>query len=159
MPSVISPTTATSKSYAPLADEVNPPFGNVAPAPVVTSNGSIVFSKRLASLDLNSPPAEEGSDASGSRVLRSGSGDYSPVGDKGKSRHYPMPIYEGEEMDIGSQNLAIRASKGKEREWDDDGYTKAGEQSQGSYPPLNDVEEEEKRVQAVRILISVWRKL
>ncbi|WRT67157.1 uncharacterized protein IL334_004123 [Kwoniella shivajii] len=46
MPSVLSPP---SKSYAPLADEVNPSFGNIAPAPTVTRNGTIVYSKRIPS--------------------------------------------------------------------------------------------------------------
>jgi hypothetical protein len=145
MPSVIIPGTSHSiKEYAPLADEVNPPFGNVAPSPTVSNGGAVVFSQPLRSSGPNTPTDESFTSAS-SRVLRNFSDDLT-TRIKVKSRNSSLDSFDAE-ADISTQNRV----KGKERAWDHDGYTRPSDpQQQGSYPPLNEIEEEEKRVQAVR---------
>lgn len=154
MPSVITTGLHSNKSYAPLADEVNPPFGNVAPSPT-SVNGSIVYSKRISSPTVTLD--DHGPNASSSRVLREDSDDTLSGSDhhrKGKGRGHwsSTSTEEGDESgDIGAVRSSYRLSKskGKERAWDSDGYTRQVEPETSSYPPLNDVEEEEKRVQAV----------
>ncbi|RSH88058.1 uncharacterized protein EHS24_000585 [Apiotrichum porosum] len=153
MPSVITTGLHSNKSYAPLADEVNPPFGNVAPSPT-SVNGSIVYSKRISSPTVTLD--DHGPNASSSRVLREDSDDTLSGSDhhrKGKGRGHwsSTSTEEGDESgDIGAVRSSYRLSKskGKERAWDSDGYTRQVEPETSSYPPLNDVEEEEKRVQA-----------
>lgn len=146
MPSVLPPGLQSNKTYAPLADEVNPPFGNVAPAPTVSHDGTIVFSKRI------SPPASGPSsdeDNRGSTVggwRRNDSDDtLSPGGvdRKGKGRAlYPM---DEDAVDIGDRG----AHRGTSR-YHDGGYDGGSDSGSAAYPPVNDVEEEEKRIQAVR---------
>jgi hypothetical protein len=71
----------------------------------------------------------------------SGSGDYS--------------LDFEDESDISNQNRLMGKGKGKERARDHDGYVRQADSSstshgQGAYPPLNEEEEQEKRVQTVR---------
>lgn len=137
----------SSKDYAPLADEVNPPFGNIAPAPTVSRNGTIVYSKRI------SPPGSGPSSEDEHRGWN-GSGDWSRTDDdmmtirgsdrKGKGRaHYPV---DEDAVDIGDRH-AHRAPEA--RYGRGDGYDVSSIEGGSSYPPLSEVEEEEKRVQAV----------
>ncbi|CAK9782295.1 hypothetical protein CC85DRAFT_282307 [Cutaneotrichosporon oleaginosum] len=112
----------STKDYAPLADEVNPPFGRVAPAPI-SRNGTIVYSKRSSA---------SGSDTSFSSYDR-----------KGKGRAYD------DDGDIGSRSAHHAA--GSSNSWQGGGPYSQGRYDaaeEPSYPPLNETEEEEKRIQA-----------
>lgn len=90
-----------SSSYAPLADELNPPFSKSTPAPIVTKSGTIT--------------------------------------------------YQQDERDLGEMPRRfsrIDKGKGKEKAWD----VEQGQEyleAKSSYPPINDEDEDERRIQAV----------
>ncbi|WVQ98741.1 hypothetical protein IAU59_005872 [Kwoniella sp. CBS 9459] len=158
MPSVLSPTHPSAKSYAPLADEVNPPFGNIAPAPTVTRNGTIVYSKRIPSTTSTASSSADSDDLErvGAQLRNDSEETLSPSSSrKGKSRAMgERPLMEQPESDLGDIGEIPRSThKGKERAWDlERGRESIVEepedmQSQGQYPPVNETEEEERRIQ------------
>ncbi|WVW83060.1 hypothetical protein I302_105077 [Kwoniella bestiolae CBS 10118] len=141
MPSVLSPN---SKSYAPLADEVNPSFGNMAPAPTVTRNGTIVYGKRSSSMISTSSGDSEDLERVGGQYGNQSEETLSPSASrKGKERAMDNDMGDGGEVH------RTASAKGKERAWDvEQGNVEIDEQQQeGAYPPVNEVEEEERRVQ------------
>jgi hypothetical protein len=90
-----------SSSYAPLADELNPPFSKSTPAPIVTKLGAIT--------------------------------------------------YEQDERDLGEMPRRfsrIDKGKGKEKAWDEEQGQEYLEPV-SSYPPVNNEDEDERRIQAV----------
>ncbi|GMK59477.1 hypothetical protein CspeluHIS016_0800830 [Cutaneotrichosporon spelunceum] len=111
----------SAKDYAPLADEVNPPFGGAASAPV-SRNGTVVYSK---------PMSVSGSDEG-----------YTYQSDrKGKARAI--------EDDGDIVNRSAYRNSASSQTWASGGsYSAAGTGSGASYPPVNGPEEEEKRIQA-----------
>lgn len=142
-----SSSAFSTKNYAPLADEVNPPFGNTAPAPTVSRNGTIVYSKRISTPTSNNSSDDENIRASG----RSDSDDTLTGrrrrGDrKGKGRAH---LVDEEYGDIGSRSAHHHNTNDS---WEEGGgYIRANDEAESSsYPPLNETEEEEKRIQAVR---------
>ncbi|KAK6902955.1 hypothetical protein L486_08302 [Kwoniella mangroviensis CBS 10435] len=142
MPNVLSPS---SKSYAPLADEVNPSFGNMAPAPVVTRNSAIVYGKRSSSTISASSGESEDLERAGGQLQSQSEETLSPSANpKGKGR-----AIDDEMGDVGEVHRTVSA-KGKERAWDvEQGPRELHDQqaSEGAYPPMNEVEEEERRIQ------------
>ncbi|BEJ18219.1 hypothetical protein CspHIS471_0704960 [Cutaneotrichosporon sp. HIS471] len=111
----------STKDYAPLADEVNPPFGGIAHAPI-SRNGTVVYSKRTSASG-----SEEGYTYKSDR--------------KGKGRAID------EDGDIG--NRSVYRNSTSSQTWESrGGYAAGGLSSDASYPPLNETEEEEKRIQA-----------
>ena len=108
MPSLLSPAAgAGSRSYTPLADEVNPPFGHHAPA--VTRNGTVVYGKRA------SPVSDATADMPGladdNHARYSGNGDGHANG--------VVPIYRSGSNEtlstISTIDPASFKGKGKER--------------------------------------------
>ncbi|WWC90013.1 uncharacterized protein L201_004943 [Kwoniella dendrophila CBS 6074] len=128
MPSVVSPA---SKSYAPLADEVNPPFGNMSPT--VTRNGTIVYGER--SLTSTFTDSEE--------LERVGGSDETLSPTPSSSRKGKERAVEDDFGDIGEMHR-MSSVKGKERAWD---VERGKVDEQAAYPPVNEVEEEERRIQ------------
>ncbi|WWD15925.1 hypothetical protein CI109_100349 [Kwoniella shandongensis] len=143
MPSVLSPTSTSSKSYAPLADEINPSFGNTAPS--VTRNGTIVYSKRSVSSTSTTSTDSDDLERVGAQLRNDSEETLSPrPSRKGKERARMNSLME--EGDIGE--MRRMSVKGKERAWDvEQGREEEFEQNAGQYPPLNETEEEEKRIQ------------
>lgn len=148
MPSVLP---NSSKSYAPLSDEVNPSFGNVAPVPRVTRNGTIVYENQTSSTMSSTSSADsEDLERAGTRLHNGSEETLSPsFSRKGKSR-----ALEGQEVleelgDIG-RTRRVASLKGKERAWDvEQGREESFTVPDGAYPPTNEVEEEERKVQQV----------
>nr|XP_019013549.1 uncharacterized protein I206_01619 [Kwoniella pini CBS 10737]OCF52330.1 hypothetical protein I206_01619 [Kwoniella pini CBS 10737] len=146
MPSVLP---NSSKSYAPLSDEVNPSFGNVAPVPRVTRNGTIVYENQTSSTMSSTSSADsEDLERAGTRLHNGSEETLSPsFSRKGKSR-----ALEGQEVleelgDIG-RTRRVASLKGKERAWDvEQGREESFTVPDGAYPPTNEVEEEERKVQ------------
>lgn len=147
MPSLLSPTSANhpTRSYTPLTDEFSPVTQN--PSPVTrTRNGTIVYSKRTAedigaSIHSNSEETlSPSASAKGKQRALSDDdlGDGDGDGDMGELRRSDGGMVR---MDKG---------KGKERAWDAErGVVEVVDQRDEVYPPLNDVEQEEKRIQEV----------
>ncbi|WWC61118.1 uncharacterized protein I303_103696 [Kwoniella dejecticola CBS 10117] len=133
MPSVL-PTS--SKSYAPLADET----GNMAPGPTVTRNGTVVYGQRTSSAMSSTSSADSedleraGGYAGSEETLSAG------VSRKGKGRAIESPEETG---DIG-QIRRVASLKGKEKAWD---IEQGHQPPDGVYPPTNEAEEEERKVQ------------
>lgn len=130
MPTVITNAHST-RSYAPLADENSP-----VASPTVSINGTVVYSKRLT------PPGSssnsEDDHKNGSSLMDSD--ETLPGARRNKSRgHFAV-----EDDDSGSL-------KGKNRAWGERATDYV--EDDAAYPPVNAVEEEEKRVQAVRALV------
>ncbi|WOO79735.1 uncharacterized protein LOC62_02G003251 [Vanrija pseudolonga] len=125
MPTVITNSHST-RSYAPLADENSP-----VASPTVSINGTVVYSKRLT------PPGSssnsEDDHKNGSSLMDS---DETLAGARrNKSRgHFAV-----EDDDSGSL-------KGKNRAWGERATDYV--EDDAAYPPVNALEEEEKRVQA-----------
>ena len=139
MPSLLSPvgTSSNSRAYTPLADEFNYQLDNGAPMTTVTRNGTVVYTKRA-----------------GSESSRSGSSTPHRVdSDEALGNGYPRPSLngaaasDGEEHDIGDMKRTPKG-KGKERAWDVEEVV--GLEKTDSYPPMNEHDEEERRVQNVR---------
>ncbi|WVQ78280.1 hypothetical protein IAT38_000365 [Cryptococcus sp. DSM 104549] len=178
MPSVLSPIHPTSsKSYAPLADEVNPPFGHTAPAPTVTRNGTIVYGgpapaqHRTVSSSSAASSSADSDDLQrvGAQMRNDSEETLSPsVSRKGKEREVFPPVdgrgggypqdYVGVSHEEGGDLGEMRRGsyKGKERAWDvEQGRafppvheeTEVNGENGGAYPPLNEAEAEEKRIQ------------
>jgi len=104
MPSLLSPATgAGSRSYTPLADEVNPPFGNHAPA--VTRNGTVVYGKRASLVSDTTPDPH--SLVENEHARYHGNGDSNGV----------VPIYRSGSNETLTTMSTVTASslKGKER--------------------------------------------
>ncbi|KAK8869802.1 hypothetical protein IAR55_000370 [Kwoniella newhampshirensis] len=144
MPSVISQTGNSSKSYAPLADEINPPFGNTAPAPSVTRNGTIVYSKRSVSSTSTDSTDSDDLERVGAHLRNDSEETLSPrPSRKGKEKARMDPLAE-DSGDIGEvRRISV---KGKERAWDVELGTETIDGQSDQYPPLNEAEEEEKRI-------------
>jgi hypothetical protein len=180
MPSILSPISPPpSKAYAPLADEVNPPFGNIAPSPAATRNGTIVYGKRLASSStISSSSGSDEADRDRSVVLGSdplsqpsppsivmrGLRSESEETLNAENHNGNGVAYPGE-LDIGEirreEALAYGVKEGKvdykgkgrqepKRAWDvEQGRVEEVYGVAGEYPPTNEEEEEERRVQEV----------
>ena len=124
MPSILSPgssSSSNSRSYTPLADEVNPPIG--ANVPTVTRNGTVVYAKRAHS---------DSSRSGSSTPIR---GDSAPANHLIASRVAMMKANE-------EHTVSARRGKGKERAWD----AEMGEEKEDSYPPMQETAEEERRI-------------
>lgn len=158
MPTLSIPSASSSgKAYSPLSDEVNPTFGNVAPVPTVTRNGTVVYAKRVNSF--SSTGSSDVQSSSVDRSSRTGSSEtLSPIG-KGRAvmdvNGYPGLVLDDQYGDLGEiRRGSTIKGKGKERAWDEEMGDRV-EMMQGqdsgetSYPPLNDEEAEEKRIQDV----------
>ncbi|WVO13909.1 hypothetical protein L204_101533 [Cryptococcus depauperatus] len=148
MPSVLTPTQHITKSYAPLADEVNPPFGNIAPAPTVTENGTIVYDQRVASATsvASSSAGSDDLERVCARLKNDSQETLSPTRSwKGKTRTESK--LQDEETDVGEFRKS--SYKGKERAWDvEQGQLTSAERiADSQYPPVNEVEEEERKIQ------------
>jgi len=157
MPSLLAPISSTrngaSKSYTPLPDELNPPFKNTAPALTVTRNGTVTYGKRVASssssTSTNSDERGRNQDKLGAHLRSESEETLSPH--KGKER--AMNGYAHGEADLGEMRRADM--KGKEKQWDpEQGMVQmdgAGgmDLDEGRYPPLNETQEEERRIQEV----------
>lgn len=110
----------------------------------MTRNGTVVYGKRSSSY------GSETSDVLPS-IIRTPSEETLPgLHHKGKGRDLP----QGEE-DIGilQRQGAVPSLKGKERAWDPE-MGREEIMNDSSYPPINQVEDEERRVQEV-ILFSL----
>lgn len=133
----------STKEYAPLADEVNPPFGNIAPAPTVSRNGTIVYSKRVSGARSNGSSEDENHRFSDDTLTGRYRRDR-----KGKGRASSLDEEYG---DIDSRVSHHHVSSNNS--WEPGGgYVPANDYAEdsASYPPLNETQEEEKRIQAVR---------
>jgi hypothetical protein len=113
-----------SKSYAPLADEVNPAFGNIAPAATVTRNGTVVYTRKDTE-----------------RTHSSGSNETMSAKAKGKARE--MDYEDG--GDLGE--VKKWKGKGREQDWD---VERGEEEHIAEYPPAREEVQEERRIQLVR---------
>ncbi|ORX39883.1 hypothetical protein BD324DRAFT_648503 [Kockovaella imperatae] len=111
----------SSRAYTPLADEVNPPFGNAVTT--VTRNGTVVYGKR--------PTSESSGSSTPSRQY---SAETTP---QLASR---VSMTQDHEQDLGIP----RSAKGKERAWDPE--MGQDEIKDDTYPPGNENAEEERRV-------------
>ncbi len=163
MPSLLSPTMSNNsagRSYTPLADEVNPSFGNTASTSTVRRNGTIVYAKRVASSSSSTSTdseerepdldRQESNFRSESEVTLSASSIQ-----KGKERATNGHGLGFEEADLGE--MRREGLKGTEKRWDLEQGTAEMEGGEGRYPPLNETEEEERRVQEVsRFLFRVF---
>ncbi|KAK1925042.1 hypothetical protein DB88DRAFT_539817 [Papiliotrema laurentii] len=151
MPSLLPPPNNLSRSYTPLADELNPPYGDRAPT--VTRNGTVVYGRRTSSY--GSDEHDLDADYASSSSLPRSPANETPPSDyrpdpKGKGKHrsaLPLPMGD---VDLGElqrgDTVRARNPKGKEKAWD----VEMGEEEevvQDSYPPINEVEEEERRIQ------------
>ncbi|KAK4688217.1 hypothetical protein P7C73_g1895, partial [Tremellales sp. Uapishka_1] len=141
MPSLLTPALqvsgSSSKTYAPLADEVNPPFGNIAPEPTVR-NGNVVYAKRVSSYS---------SASEGDRLRSESEETLGPLSSpKGKER----AIQDDDAGDIGEMRRVAKG-KGKEKQWDPErgGAHEEEEEEEEAvgYPPVNGEHEDEKRIQ------------
>ena len=158
MPSLLatagSSSSAADQSYSPLADEVNPSFGNIAPAPVVAQDGTILYGKRIPDHSNPTSADSEDRDARGARLRSESEETLSPNKlHKGKQR--VMNGYEHENGDLGELRKdggTVRV-KGKAKQWDPERGMVESEGvvdlEDGRYPPVNETEEEERRVQEV----------
>ncbi|WVR05227.1 hypothetical protein IAU60_002239 [Kwoniella sp. DSM 27419] len=151
MPSVLSVTIHhDSKAYAPLADEVNPPFGNMAPSPQVTRNGTIVYSKRQSSSTSETSNGSDDLQRVGAPLRNDSEETLSATSSsKGKGRSTDERRWTEDTGDIGEVRRA--GYKGKERAWDvergDVELIEEEESAGAQYPPLSEAEEEERRIQ------------
>lgn len=148
MPSVLSPNNPVSRSYAPLIDETNPPI-TTSTSKTVPYNGPAMYGQP----DL--PPAVAASSSTGfddlqkaGMSMRSDSEEaLSPsTSRKGKERA-KAPMFDGDLDEVRRGSF-----KGKERVWDIEQGIYSEEQlaSENScYPPTNEAEEEERRIQEV----------
>lgn len=158
MPSLLSPnTSSSSRSYTPLADEVNPPFGNHAPT--VTRNGTVVYGnvKRVSSVG-----SDGQSSSSASGLQRSDSEETLSQSTNGRfvSRVAPEMLQPpDEEGDLGElrRSSAAAKGKGKEKAWDEEMGRE--EIVADSYPPINSVEEDERRIQDVSVTYALQHRL
>lgn len=143
---------SAGRSYTPLADEVNPSFGNTASTSTVRRNGTIVYAKRVASSSSSTSTdseerepdldRQESNFRSESEVTLSASSIQ-----KGKERATNGHGLGFEEADLGE--MRREGLKGTEKRWDLEQGTAEMEGGEGRYPPLNETEEEERRVQEV----------
>ena len=139
MPSLLSPvgSSSNSRTYTPLADESNYHLDNGAPMATVSRNGTVVYSKR-----------------SGSESSRSGaSTPQRAYSDEAVANGHPRvalnDAIERDEDDIGDLKREFSKGKGKERAWDVEEMV--GMEKDESYPPMNEHDEEERRVQQVSL--------
>lgn len=151
MPSVLSPNNPVSRSYAPLADETNPSIATSAPTKTVPHNGSVIYGQP------SFPPMVAASSSvrlndlqkAGMSMRNDSEETLSPSASrKGKERAKTLTF------DEGALGEVKRASyTGKERVRDiEEGRIYSEEQlaSENSrYPPTNEAEEEERRIQEV----------
>lgn len=129
---------ARSKAYTPLSDENNIPVEMASP--VLSQNGTIVYSKRLA----RTSSTYSGTSAGSSEDARVQAGQYRAGSEETLSARHDR---KGKGKEVLVDERRVTNSKGKERARDlEQGPL---EEMQESYPPVNGEEEEERRVQQV----------
>ena len=167
MPSILSPTSlshnSASRSYTPLADEINPEIGNTVPSTTVSHNGTIVYAKRSATASSSTSTDPEGRERESDQLncsprLRSDSQETLSPGTIHKGKEGITKRVSHEEADLGE--LRREHGKGKEKHWDlEQGRVNAlntgGESDEGRYPPLNEIEEEERRIREVSLCFAM----
>lgn len=152
MPSVLSPNNPVSRSYAPLADETNLSVTTSAPVKTVPYNGSAMYGQPgLSSMvAASSSLGLDDMQKAGMSMRNDSEETLSPSASRKGKERAKAPTF-----DSGDLGEVRRGSyKGKERVRDiEEGRIYSEEQlpSENSrYPPTNEAEEEERRIQEVR---------
>lgn len=152
MPSVLSPNNPVSRSYAPLADETNLSVTTSAPVKTIPYNGSVMYGQPALSpmVAASSSLGLDDMQKAGMSMRNDSEETLSPSASRKGKERAKTPTF-----DSGDLGEVRRGSyKGKERVRDiEEGRIYSEEQlaSENSrYPPTNEAEEEERRIQEVR---------
>lgn len=154
MPSVLSPNNPVSRSYAPLADETNLSVTTSAPVKTIpyNGNGSVMYGQPALSpmVAASSSLGLDDMQKAGMSMRNDSEETLSPSASRKGKERAKTPTF-----DSGDLGEVRRGSyKGKERVRDiEEGRIYSEEQlaSENSrYPPTNEAEEEERRIQEVR---------
>lgn len=152
MPSVLSPNNPVSRSYAPLADETNLSVTTSAPVKTIPYNGSVMYGQPGLSpmVAASSSLGLDDMQKAGMSMRNDSEETLSPSASRKGKERAKTPTF-----DSGDLGEVRRGSyKGKERVRDiEEGRIYSEEQlaSENSrYPPTNEAEEEERRIQEVR---------
>jgi hypothetical protein len=133
MPSLLSPGNPdANRPYTPLSDHINSSGSSPSAAFADAQNGNVVYSQQIRD---RGGDIIASSSKGGPRIVEEGGGD---IGDIQRG---PRPAN----------------GKGKEKEWDPEQGRmdiESVQSSDSSYPPVNEEDDEERKIQEVSPLIS-----